>query len=49
MAQAGVRIEVIYSDHANHLILIVDDVQAGETVVADWNSNQIADAKQGGS
>lgn len=38
MAQAGVNIGVLYSDHANHLILIVDDLEQGQAVVADWNS-----------
>src|SRR5688572_20255838 len=29
MAAAGVNIEVIYSDHQNQLILVVDDLQKG--------------------
>jgi hypothetical protein len=36
MADAGVNIEVLYSDHANRLILVVDDVVAGRVVSAQW-------------
>lgn len=38
MAQAGVNIEVMYSDHDNQLILVVDDQAAGERVSAAWAS-----------
>jgi hypothetical protein len=37
MAQAGVNIEVIYSDHANQLILVVDDLNKGQAVTDAWN------------
>jgi hypothetical protein len=47
MAQAGVNIEVLYSDHANHLILVVDDLERGETVVADWSNEQTTEAGRG--
>jgi hypothetical protein len=47
MAQAGVNIEVLYSDHANHLILVVDDFKKGEAVVADWSNGQTAEASRG--
>ena len=36
MADAGVNIEVLYSDHANQLILVVDDVDAGRSVSEAW-------------
>ncbi|MEP7184311.1 MAG: hypothetical protein ABI767_00620 [Rhodanobacter sp.] len=36
MAAAGVNIEVLYSDHANRLVLVVDDLVAGRCVSADW-------------
>ena len=37
MADAGVNIEVLYSDHANQLILVVDDVMAGRAVSEAWS------------
>lgn len=36
MAEAGVNIEVIYSDHQNQLILVVDDLEKGRAVSAAW-------------
>jgi hypothetical protein len=36
MADAGVNIEVLYSDHANQLILVVDDIAAGRAVSEQW-------------
>jgi len=36
MADAGVNIEVLYSDHANQLILVVDDIAVGRAVSAQW-------------
>ncbi len=36
MAAAGVNIEVIYSDHQNQLILVVDDVEKGRAVSRQW-------------
>lgn len=36
MADAGVNIEVIYSDHQNQLILIVDDFEQGQAVSEMW-------------
>ena len=47
LAKANVNIEVLYSDHANHLILIVNDVERGEAVLADWSNGQIAEARRG--
>ena len=36
MADAGVNIEVIYSDHQNQLILLVDDLEKGRAVSDAW-------------
>lgn len=36
MAEAGVSIEVLYSDHANQLILVVDDMERGRQVSEAW-------------
>jgi hypothetical protein len=36
MAEAGVNIEVLYSDHDHQLILVVDDVTRGRAVAAAW-------------
>lgn len=36
MAEAGVNIEVIYSDHQNRLILVVDDFEKGRAVSEMW-------------
>ncbi len=36
MADSGVNIEVLYSDHDNQLILVVDDVDKGRAVAASW-------------
>lgn len=39
MAEAGVNIEVIYSDHQNQLILVVDDPVKGKAVSDAWKRN----------
>jgi hypothetical protein len=36
MAEAGVNIEVQYSDHDHNLILVVDDVARGRVVSEAW-------------
>lgn len=36
MAAAGVNIEVLYSDHDNQLILVVDDPEAARSVSEAW-------------
>lgn len=36
MAEAGVNIEVLYSDHQNQLILVVDDLAKGQAVSRAW-------------
>src|SRR5262245_34833036 len=37
MADAGVNIEVLYSDHDNQLILVVDDFARGRAVSEAWS------------
>jgi hypothetical protein len=36
MAEAGVNIEVLYSDHDHRLILVVDDLARGRAVSEAW-------------
>jgi hypothetical protein len=36
MADAGVNIEVLYSDHDHQLVLVVDDVIKARTVASQW-------------
>jgi hypothetical protein len=36
MADAGVNIEVQYSDHAHQLILVVDNIEAAREVAGAW-------------
>src|SRR5262245_46035322 len=36
MAEAGVNIEVLYSDHDHQLILVVDDLAKGRAVADAW-------------
>jgi hypothetical protein len=36
MAEAGVNIEVQYSDHDHQLILVVDDIEKGRAVAEAW-------------
>jgi hypothetical protein len=36
LGEAGVNIETQYSDHANRLILVVDDMETAGRVTADW-------------
>ncbi|WP_166211820.1 amino acid-binding ACT domain-containing protein [Cognatiluteimonas telluris] len=40
MADAGVNIEVLYSDHANQLILVVDDIAAGRAASQAWSDGE---------
>lgn len=42
MADAGVNIEVLYSDHVNQLILVVDDGERGRRVSAEWERRRMA-------
>ena len=36
MAEAGVNIEVVYSDHDHQLVLVVDDIERGRAVSEAW-------------
>ncbi|MGA3133955.1 MAG: amino acid-binding protein [Terracidiphilus sp.] len=57
MAEAGVNIEVLYSDHEHRLILVVDQTEAARAVAAAWAQEQETrrvgstrnDAENGGS
>jgi hypothetical protein len=40
MAHAGINIEVMYSDHSNQLILVVDDIEKGRQVSEAWARDQ---------
>ncbi len=42
MAEAGVNIEVLYSDHDHQLILVVDDLEKGRAVSDAWADEQAA-------
>ena len=43
MSDAGVNIEVVYSDHANQLCLVVDDFEKGKAVSDAWKSEMWPD------
>ncbi len=40
MAEAGVNIEVMYSDHDHQLVLVVDDHETGRAVSTTWNDQR---------
>jgi len=42
MAEAGVNIEVLYSDHDHQLILVVDDMTKGRAVSDAWVREQVS-------
>ena len=42
MAEAGVNIEVLYSDHDHRLILVVDDMEKGHAVSEAWTREQMS-------
>lgn len=46
MADAGVNIEVLYSDHANQLVLVVDDTKRGLAVSEAWTRERLNRAGQ---
>jgi hypothetical protein len=41
MAEAGVNIEVLHSDHEHQLILVVDDPAAGRAVAERWARERV--------
>lgn len=43
MAEAGVNIEVMYSDHDHQLVLVVDDHLTGQRVSAAWHRDLTED------
>jgi len=47
MAEAGVNIEVMYSDHANRLILVADDIARGRAVSEAWSARRRQAATKG--
>lgn len=42
MAEAGVNIEVLYSDHEHRLILVVDDFAKGKLVSEAWERERLS-------
>lgn len=40
LADAGVNVEVQYSDHANRLILVVDDPQRAAAATQEWSADR---------
>ncbi len=36
MQSEGINIEVMYSDHSNRLILVVDDIKKGRVISENW-------------
>jgi hypothetical protein len=36
LGDASVNIIILYSDHANQLILVTDDIDKARTVTAEW-------------
>ena len=46
MATAGVNIEVLYSDHSNQLILVVDDLDKAREVSRKWSQRPASGEKQ---
>ena len=50
MAQAGVNIEVLYSDHDHRLVLVVDELDKARAVSEEWTRERAAgddDAESG--
>jgi hypothetical protein len=45
MAQAGVNIEVLYSDHDHQMILVVDNLEKGRAVSEAWTREQTEESQ----
>jgi len=45
MSDRGVNIDTVYSDHANQLVLVVDDVATGREVSEAWNAERASKLK----
>ena len=43
LAEAGVNIEVLYSNHDHQLIVVVDDIHKGRAVSDDWMQHRQAE------
>jgi len=46
MSDAGVNIQAVYSDHANQLVLVVDDFEKGKEVSDAWKVEVARGAQQ---
>src|SRR5688572_12976894 len=46
MAEAGINIEVMYSDHDHQLILVVDDLAKGRQVSESWMRERRPEAEK---
>lgn len=46
MAEAGVNIEVLYSDHDHQLLLVVDDPVRGRAVSEAWMRKRAGEARE---
>lgn len=47
MAEAGVNIDTLYSDHSNQLILVVDEFDLGVKVARAWMGERPEDHSAG--
>lgn len=47
MADAGVNIEVLYSDHEHRLILVVDELAKGRAVSEAWTRDRKSESEAG--
>ena len=45
MAESGVNIEVLYSDHNHQMILVVDDMAKGRAVSEAWTREQAGNTR----